>query len=104
MERVRYLLPGVGIAMIAGAIALLPGKSLAQPNCATCIPAYEACLASGATDCDDRYAVCLRYCPYPSRGRMPIGSATSAPLTNPLGSATESDHLLALRDVPGAGR
>lgn len=52
-----------GIAAVALASLGLSTPARAIPNCDTCVPAYEACLASGATDCDTRYAVCLRYCP-----------------------------------------
>lgn len=52
-----------GIAAVALASLGLSTPASALPNCNTCVPAYQACLASGATDCDTRYAVCLRYCP-----------------------------------------
>jgi hypothetical protein len=67
MERSNSLLAGTCIAISALAIAMFPGKSEARPNCPTCLAGYEACLASGASDCDTRYAACLRWCPYPAK-------------------------------------
>lgn len=64
MERSSSLLAGTCLAISALAIAMFPGKSEARPNCPTCMAGYEACLASGASNCDTRYAACLRWCPY----------------------------------------
>lgn len=55
------------LAIVAAAAGSLFAASpaAAQPNCTTCLRAYDSCVASGRTDCDTTYAVCLRYCPAP---------------------------------------
>ena len=57
---IRTALVLTGVALVAG-LAASPARAL--PNCDTCVPAYENCVASGATDCDTQYRACLRYCP-----------------------------------------
>lgn len=67
-----------GLAVAAMASFGLSSTVRAQPNCNTCVPAYQACVASGATDCDTRYAVCLRYCPA-FVSATPLGKPSTLP-------------------------
>lgn len=70
MEMPRFLRVGayaIASMAVAGSFA---GRAEAQPVCSVCYPAYESCVASGATDCDTRYAVCLRYCSGPDGARL----------------------------------
>ncbi|MCX7512971.1 hypothetical protein [Frateuria sp. STR12] len=54
------------IALAVAGSFFSASPAVAQPNCSSCVPAYEGCVASGATDCDTRYRVCLRFCPLAS--------------------------------------
>jgi hypothetical protein len=56
----------LAIAAVAAGSLFSAKPALAQINCGTCMPSYEACVASGRTDCDTTYAVCLRWCPLAS--------------------------------------
>lgn len=80
MERSNSLLAGACLAMSALAIAMFPGKSEARPNCPTCLSGYAACLASGASDCDTRYASCLRWCPSPLKSGTASFTAVERPI------------------------
>lgn len=69
--------------------------AMAIPNCNTCVPAYQACVASGATDCDTRYRVCLRYCP------AALASAPDQPARQaPRKDAIEAKDVRAARMAP----
>ncbi len=51
------------LAVVAAAALGAAASAQARPNCDACVPAYQACVASGAADCNTRYAVCLAWCP-----------------------------------------
>jgi hypothetical protein len=53
----------MGLMLTPLAVLGLSGQAQALPNCNACVPAYRACVASGKTDCDSRYATCLAWCP-----------------------------------------
>lgn len=55
----------LAIAAVAAGSLFAARPAIALPNCSTCLRGYDSCVASGQTDCDSRYAVCLRYCPAP---------------------------------------
>lgn len=59
----------MNVRMTCSVVALAVAASLgfakpvmAQPDCPTCLKAYEQCVASGVTTCDTTYAFCLRFC------------------------------------------
>lgn len=83
-----------GMAVVALASFGLSSNVRAQPNCNTCIPAYEACVASGATDCDTRYAVCLRFCPE-FVSAMPAGKPTALPADRKVHGKQQETRLVA---------
>lgn len=55
----------IAICATVAALGMFSHPAAARPDCNSCIPAYQECLESGEADCDSRYAVCLRFCPYP---------------------------------------
>jgi len=64
-----------GLVVVALASFGFSSSAHAQPDCNICMPAYDTCVASGATDCDTRFATCLRFCPaYASA--VPVGKPT----------------------------
>ncbi len=71
MMKFTSVLAGTGLAASMLALALIPAKAEAQPNCPTCLPGYYRCVESGAADCEVRYAVCLQWC---------VGNAAMQPL------------------------
>ncbi|MGN6739299.1 hypothetical protein [Dyella sp.] len=83
-----------GLAVVALASFGLSTTAHALPDCNTCVPAYQACVASGATDCDTRYAVCLRYCPA-FVSAIPFGKPTRFPVKNPFQGKQEGTRLIA---------
>ncbi|MEE7548192.1 hypothetical protein HF319_15155, partial [Xanthomonas sp. Kuri4-1] len=56
-------LKSLGTLAVAAAALGAAASAQARPNCDACVPDYQACVASGAADCDTRYAVCLAWCP-----------------------------------------
>lgn len=83
-----------GLAVVALASFGLSSTARALPNCKTCVPAYEACVASGATDCDTRYAGCLRFCPVIVYA-TPVGKPTTLPAERPSQGKQEETRLIA---------
>lgn len=83
-----------GLAVVALASFGLSSTARALPNCNTCVPAYQACVTSGATDCDTRYAGCLRYCPV-LVSAIPFGKPTTLPAENPFHGKQEGTRLIA---------
>jgi hypothetical protein len=83
-----------GLAVVALASFGLSSAVRAQPNCNSCVPAYEACVASGATDCDTRYAVCLRFCPVLASA-TPAGKPAALPADRKVNGKQEETRLVA---------
>lgn len=95
MERSNSLLAGTCLAISALAIAMFPGKSEARPNCPTCMAGYEACLSSGASDCDKRYAACLRWCPAKAGGAaLKSGAEPVQPLLHSVAQDTSDARFM----------
>ena len=70
------------MALVVTAISFMhSAPANAQINCATCVPAYHFCQASGATDCDTRYARCIAWCP---DARKALLGGTSLPYRDSL--------------------
>lgn len=65
-------------------------QASAVPNCRTCLTAYQGCVASGATNCETRYATCLAWCP---DGASPANLPHAYNATSP--SVTRTDIVLA---------
>lgn len=56
----------LALAIVAAGSMFSSQPATAQPNCPTCMKGYYACVASGNTNCDTTYALCLRLCPLAS--------------------------------------
>ncbi len=65
----------IQVAVIAATVLLAGFMSTpaeARIFCGQCVPAYERCVESGATNCDTQYATCLRWCPVPLYSSQPL--------------------------------
>lgn len=81
----KFSLLAGSLTLTAIASLAFSEESLAIPNCNSCVPAYQACVAAGNTDCETRYAVCLRWCPVEliSEGALGIVKPESLGPTSP---------------------